>query len=147
MSNLSVNKSFTHEENRHRMCLICKRKPKKKDFKITGKIGNDLKILFPTIDLTDSRLPAVVCDSCRLKITRAITNQNLKNALQIPDYSNYCNKMKSRAASSTYDCECTLCNEVRSRGRNFDAVNLAKQNKKSTNSVKKIRYVPNVLML
>lgn len=125
----------THEENRHSICLMCKKKPNKKFFKTTGKINDEIKKIFSDFNNKDSRLPAVVCDSCRLKITRTSANTSSKALLQMPDYSQYCFKVKTRNGSidSGNICECTLCTEVRSRKGQF---NVIKRNPKSSKPLK-----------
>ena len=112
---------MSHEKNRLRICLMCKKSPKKKYFKTTGIVGDYLKILYPDFNINDLRLPAVVCDVCRLKLTRSAVNPSSNN-LQMPDYKKYrFSSIKTRASTSEYDCECTLCNEVRAKYRNLDA--------------------------
>lgn len=91
------------------------REPKKDYFKTTGKIGSKIKLLFPDFNEKDLLLPAVFCCVCRHKILRAIADEKLKRSLQIPDYSKYHFKIKTRATKSEKNCECTLCDEIRSR--------------------------------
>ena len=109
-----------HENNRNFICFICKKKPKKKSFKTSGKIGCEIKALFPRFDINDIAIPAVVCDACRLKIIRAKDNSSAKNSLKLPDYSKYNFKKKTRFSNSnsSYDCQCTLCTEVRAKRGN-----------------------------
>lgn len=123
--------SNNHEKNRLRICLICKYRPKKKSFKTSGKVGNDLKILYPDLNVNDERLPAVVCDACRQKIARAVANTSLRNNIKLPDYKKYrFQNIKTRLSTSVYDCDCTLCDEVRAKCSNLNAANSKKKKRK-----------------
>lgn len=118
----------SHDENRCNMCLFCKQKPKGKSFKTTGKIGNEIKKLFPNFDVNDFNLPAVVCDACRIKISKANKNEISKSSIQMPNYSNYTSKVKTRSSCTSENiCECTLCVEVRSRQSDVSKINMKKK--------------------
>ena len=81
-----------------------------------------MKELFPKFDFKDPRLPCVVCDSCRLRITRASENPDARSLLKIPDYSKYHFQMKTRLSNYSENndlCICTLCTEIISKKDNI----------------------------
>ena len=126
----------SHEENRYKMFLICKQNPKGRAYKTTGKIGNQIKILFSDFNLNDVGVPAVVCNACRIKISKACNNEIEKSSVQMPNYPKYIYEIETRSPLIPENvCECALCSEIRYRPKNCFVTKISA--KKSKISVKR----------
>lgn len=117
----------THSINRTKVCLFCQKKPKAA-FKIQGMIELKIQNLFPDLEVSDNRLPTVICNVCRQKL--------YKNncTIIVPDYS----------SNSHLDINgdgicvgCSLCRLVQDRQSKFPAVQTRKKSKKKEKIIRK----------
>lgn len=99
----------THESNRSKMCLFCQNKPKTA-LPISGVIKIRIENLFSEYSASDLRLPKVICNACRQKLFYPYNN-TCASQIAFPDYSSY----QQVDTTEDQDCECSLCNIVRSR--------------------------------
>lgn len=107
--------SYSHEENRHRICFFCLTK-------ITSafsEIKNVLKALIIShfsdfsskFDVSDDRFPAVICPACHTKLYKVRAGAKIES-LAIPDeYQNYpiLQKVVTRARAVQQRCACNIC--------------------------------------
>lgn len=97
----------SHEINRLKMCLFCQKKPTAA-FPVAGVIKTKIESKFTEFNAADVRLPKVICNPCRHKLLYSSTNTA---NITLPDYDSY----QQVVAVENEDCNCNLCDKVRSR--------------------------------
>lgn len=102
----------THAENRLKICLICKGKPKslhKLQPAVIGILEN-----YTNYDFNDQRLPGAICVNCKFKIKKAEkANDNETLSRILPDYSEL--QLLRTLRSNSKKCICAICDLARKK--------------------------------
>ena len=123
VKNVFINKkAASHNENRYKICLFCHKKPHEAHV-IQGVIVRRITSLVSDYDLSDPRLPTVVCNSCRIKLIKADRNNACLANITIFDYSDF----SECDISNEGVCECNLCKIVRARFGKFTIKDIRKE--------------------
>ena len=126
----------THDENRHKICLLCLGKTKKM-FKISDSLLTKLKSALKTEISIEDHLPCALCSACKRKIYFVTSKScNKKVDIQLPDFSKF--SRETTATRSNRNCYCYLCNLARtSRTKKYE--NTDSKAKKSESTILKCK--------
>jgi hypothetical protein len=100
----------THEENRRRICLLCFGKTKTM-IEIRGILQIEVSNIFE-YDVSNERLPVVLCTGCKRNIYR-IKNGTEKNVLLPTNISDIRPIRRSTRSNVTLQCNCYICELAR----------------------------------
>lgn len=104
MASYVTKKAATHEENRLKLCLLCKKK-RPSMIKLQAAIISKLQ-KNSDYNPQDPKLPAAICNTCKIKCYKASkTGDNIV----LPDYSDFTKRVKR----SGFQCGCCLCSLIR----------------------------------
>ena len=130
----------THEDNRLKICLFCRKKKKnltKLENALIQKLKENTKY-----DQSDKRLPRATCSMCLINFYKAL---KIKKSIELPDYSNVnYREINTRLQESQKICQCLLCDQA----RNVDEYHFSNNYKSNKdNQVKKTKKnVQNALL-
>lgn len=102
------NKFRTHEDSLKTICVICWSKGK--DLRpISSSVQHHLKLIFSDYEFNDKTYPKVICDSCRKKLTRTASGENVRLDAQDHDRIRPLKYVTRSNDDENMPCDCTFC--------------------------------------
>ena len=96
------NSKKTHEDCRKTVCIFCLKK-------CTRELNNQLintieTVLQMKLDISDSRVPKGICDTCRIALGKKKNGENVSLPLMFQFET-----IKVRSSTREQDCDCLIC--------------------------------------
>lgn len=110
--------SYTHDENRSKVCLFCLKKRGRSGANQVREItkNGQIELLVNGIfeyDASNTHLPNGICKTCLNKLYAS--KDQTKKLLEIPKMSYNCKTIKTRSSADNVICGCLICQLARHR--------------------------------